>query len=460
MKQITKNNFLEQVIEIKKEEVKLKKRIVSDVHKARKKNNLFFDKLKECRGGRRTFIIAEIKLSSPTEKNLGQTAQISKRVKIYEQAGADAISIITDKSFFGGDIKYISQIKSLIKIPVLQKDFIIDDSQIIESINNGADALLLIAKILDTKRLIRFVNLCMINDVEPVVEINDQEDLEKAKVTKARIIAVNARNLSDLSVNISGAQNLLRQIPDKYIKLAFSGISSNKEVISYEKSGAAGVLVGTSLMKSSNIERFLISLRFKNDVRVKICGIKSIKEAVNAINSGADIIGFNFVKTSKRYISLINALKIVKKIKGQAQIAAIFQNNKIDEALNIVDKMKPDYVQLHGDEEVGYIKLIKNTQIIKSVNDSAIEFDFGCKYILIDRKKQGSGKMFDVAKAKKVARIHKIFFAGGLTPGNVSEVVKKVNPYAVDVAGGVETNGIKDKNKMREFIMSAKGVEI
>lgn len=206
-------------------------------------------------------IIAEIKLASPTEVNLGSPDEILDRAVEYEKAGAEAISFITEKSVFKGDIKYISRIKSEIKLPVLQKDFVVDTYQIYEAKIAGSDALLLIAKILTGEKLIKFVNTCLKIGLEPVVEINDEEDLEKALGTQTKIIAVNARNLSDLEVDVDKACELLNNIPAKFLKLGFSGIASIAEVEKYQKAGARAVLVGTNLMKSENPKEFLKGLR-------------------------------------------------------------------------------------------------------------------------------------------------------------------------------------------------------
>lgn len=206
-------------------------------------------------------IIAEIKLASPTEKNLGSPNEILQRVVKYEKAGADAISFITEKSVFKGDIKYISQIKSRVNLPILQKDFVINPYQIYESKINGSDALLLIAKILSQEKLIEFVNLCLEIGLEPVVEINDNKDLDKALKTRTKIIAVNARNLDTLKVDIDGALKLLDQIPASYLKLGFSGIDSKSKVEKYRQAGAKAVLIGTNLMKAKNIREFLKGLR-------------------------------------------------------------------------------------------------------------------------------------------------------------------------------------------------------
>lgn len=205
-------------------------------------------------------IIAEIKLASPTEKNLGNEKDILGRACEYEKSGADAVSFITEKSIFKGDIKYISKMKSKVNLPVLQKDFILDPIQIYEAKLAGADALLLIAKILSQKRLIEFVKICQETGLEPVVEINDRKDLERAFKTETKIIAVNARNLDTLEVDVDKACRLLETLPEKYIKLGFSGISSKIEVDKYIKAGCNGILIGTNLMKSPNAGEFLKGL--------------------------------------------------------------------------------------------------------------------------------------------------------------------------------------------------------
>lgn len=206
-------------------------------------------------------IIAEIKLASPTEKNLGLPDDILNKAVEYEKAGADAISFITESSVFKGDIKFIRKIKSKVNLPVLQKDFIIDPFQIYEAKISGSDALLLIAKILREDQLLEFVDLCMEIGIEPVVEINDQTDLKKAIKTKTKIIAVNARNLDTLDVDFEEAIKLLSKIPNSYIKFGFSGISSKTEVEKYQKAGAKAVLIGTKLMKANNVFEFLKGLR-------------------------------------------------------------------------------------------------------------------------------------------------------------------------------------------------------
>lgn len=206
-------------------------------------------------------IIAEIKLSSPTMKNLGKSSEIKERAKKYELGGADCISVVGEKHFFNGDPKYIKFVKQAVSLPVLYKDFIIDPYQIFQAKQMGADAILLIARILSGKDLMILVNLANEIGLEPVVEINNEDDFKKSKLTKTNIIAVNARDLDSFEVNVDKACRLLKKIPKKFIKLGFSGVKSKAEMEKYKDAGADGILIGTSLMEADNVRLFIEGIR-------------------------------------------------------------------------------------------------------------------------------------------------------------------------------------------------------
>ena len=242
------SDFLKEIIKIK--EVEIKKYQTSSL-----------DLKTKFRQGK-LLIIAEIKLATPTIKKLGCKEDVIPQAKRYEKAGADMISVVTEKKFFKGDLAFVSSVKeSGVKLPILHKDFVIDSLQVYHSKFTGADAVLLIAKIVDIEVLKELVALANKLGVEPIVEINDTEDLKKVLQTKTTFIAVNARDLNTFKINIQKACALLRKIPDDYIKLAFSGVNSKEEIAKYTEAGAKGVLIGTSLMKAKDIEGFLRGLK-------------------------------------------------------------------------------------------------------------------------------------------------------------------------------------------------------
>ncbi|MBU0999795.1 indole-3-glycerol phosphate synthase TrpC [Patescibacteria group bacterium] len=217
-------------------------------------NRLFAKAIKNPKNGS-IAIIAEIKLSSPSEKYFGSTENIQARAKEYEQAGTDAISVVTEKHFFKGNPAFVRQIKDAVSLPVLQKDFILDQYQLFEAKIAGADSILLIARILSEKDLVCLVGKTKQLGITPIVEIQNIEDLEKAQASKTEIIAVNARDLDNFKVSIDNACKLLHRVPNFYTKLGFSGVSKKVDVEKYKKAGAEGVLIGTSLMKAKNISQ-------------------------------------------------------------------------------------------------------------------------------------------------------------------------------------------------------------
>ncbi len=456
---------LEEIITKTKEELKMRqqKRSLEDLkgkvfkHKVRD----FFKTINHPKNGS-IALITEIKLASPNENHLGDSADIESKAKQYEQGGADCISIVTEKYFFNGNPEFIKKAKQLIKLPVLQKDFVIDDYQLYEAKIARADAILLIARILSRKDLINLINLSIQLNIEPVVEINNENDLEKVLRCKTRIIAVNARDLDTFEVSVDKACDLIKKIPDKFIKLGFSGIKGPAEIEKYRNAGANGVLIGTSLMKAENIGEYIKSLHIhyddisNTDVKVKICGIRSLEAAKVAVEAGADFLGFNFVPTSRRFIKPDDALKIIKSIIGQVKIVGVFQNADIEYLNDLARKLELDFVQLHGSENNDYINNV-DIPIIKSVSLVDTLQKIPAKYFLLDRIKRGTGKMVDFEKAAKLASDFPLFYAGGLNPDNVLEVVRKVKPFAVDVAGGVETEGMQNLEKIRLFVKNAKG---
>lgn len=254
------NDMLVRIIEATKRnlEDRLHKKSIEELKQEVKK----IPNARDFYGAFKSFgIIAEIKLASPSAGKLAEESSILSRVEQYTSGGADAISVITEKDFFEGDLKFIRMIKDKTLLPVLQKDFVIEPYQVYESKVSGADALLLIVKIIPEDTLEKLVKLCLEIGIEPVVEINDDEDLDKALMTQTRIIAVNARDLDSFKIDINKACNLIKKIPDHFLKLGFSGVNSKEEVDLYSNAGARGVLIGTKLMKTENKKEFLEGLR-------------------------------------------------------------------------------------------------------------------------------------------------------------------------------------------------------
>ena len=207
-------------------------------------------------------LIAEIKRASPSNGDINLNVDIKKQARIYEQVGANAISVLTDKKYFKGDLNFLQQVKQATAIPILRKDFIIDQQQIYESKIFGADAVLLIASILNEKTLIEFVDLVHQLHMQCLVEAHTEEDIQKILKTKAKIIGINARNLKTMKIDLNTVVRLAGLIPKDKILIAESGIKTAQDVTKLKRAGVKGILVGTSLMESNNIADKIKELKY------------------------------------------------------------------------------------------------------------------------------------------------------------------------------------------------------
>ncbi len=198
------------------------------------------------------------------------------------------------------------------------------------------------------------------------------------------------------------------------------------------------------------------------NIKVKICGVRTINTAQIAINHGADYIGFNFVAPSRRYIDPKSAKTIISNISNKIQIVGVFQDQTLSYVNGLVDYLSLDFVQLHGKEDINYIKKVK-ARVIKTVHVDSKTYQELSKHIsffLLDRKYQGRGKSVSFEKAKNLSQSLPFFIAGGLTPLNVDRVIRVIKPYGVDVAGGIETDDKQDERKIVNFIKNVKAIKL
>lgn len=197
-------------------------------------------------------LIAEIKLRSPAEGVLGTSQDVALIVRQYQEGGADALSVVTERKLFGGNLKLMQRVKNVCKLPVLCKDFITDKRQLEKIAGAGADAVLLLARILNDSQLKSFSQIAGKLKMLPVIEADNLGDLKRLIAGKYRVLAVNARNLDDFSVDRKSASRLLKMIPGSVMKLAFSGVQDKQDIKNYLACGAKGILIGTALMKADN----------------------------------------------------------------------------------------------------------------------------------------------------------------------------------------------------------------
>ncbi len=198
-------------------------------------------------------LIAEIKKSSPSKGIIRGDFNPLQIALTYQASGASAISVLTDERFFDGKLEYLKMIKERVTIPVLRKDFIIDEYQIYESAVAGADAILLITQILTPEELNRYLNIARELGLDCLVEVKNEEDIEKAVNSHASIIGINNRNLENFEVDISNTQRLIRLIPQGKIIVSESGIETYEDVMFLKSLGVHAVLIGETFMRADNI---------------------------------------------------------------------------------------------------------------------------------------------------------------------------------------------------------------
>jgi indole-3-glycerol phosphate synthase len=197
-------------------------------------------------------VIAEVKRSSPSKGALAKISDPAELALRYQAGGATAVSVLTEGRKFGGSLADLDAVRSAINIPILRKDFMVDDYQIFESRAHGADIVLLIVAALSDLQLSEFYAIAKSLGMQVLVETHTLEEVERALSLDPEIIGVNARDLTTLKIDLGAFDKLVKAIPAGKIKVAESGISSVAEVISYRNSGAEAILVGEALVKDGD----------------------------------------------------------------------------------------------------------------------------------------------------------------------------------------------------------------
>lgn len=199
-------------------------------------------------------IIAEIKNASPSEGVLRKDFNPLQIARLYQNAGASAISILTEEKYFLGKIAYLNQVRKIVSLPILRKDFVFEPYQLYESKFFGADCVLLIAEILRNDRLSEFMRIAKRIELDCLVEVSTADDLCYALDQGAEIIGVNSRNLHTLGVDKKSARELIKDIPEDRVIVFESGIKTRRDYLSAAKSGANAFLIGSAFMKAKDIK--------------------------------------------------------------------------------------------------------------------------------------------------------------------------------------------------------------
>ncbi len=417
-------------------------------------------------------LIAEVKRASPSKGMLAPHIDPVELARVYQANGASAISVLTEPHFFLGSPEYLTAIKQAVSIPVLRKDFIIDEYQVYEARAWGADVILLICAILDDTQLQRLLHVANELRMRSLVEVHTREEAQRAIDAGAVIIGVNSRDLVTFQMNPYLMGEIRQIIPKDRVVVAESGIHTETDARRLARYDVQAMLVGESLVVSNDVptQMHMLLHGANSNTQVKICGLRTAEHINTATEAGADMLGFIFHEPSHRFIepqqvcSVLQASdSFMQPPAGQRKpdLVGVFVNKEADYINDVVEQVGLQYVQLHGTETPEFCQQIKRPVIKALPVRSKADLEQIKSYqsvvwrLLLDTPTPdwgGSGETHDWELARLASRTHRILLAGGLTVENVAAAIRQVRPWGVDVSSGVETDRQKDSEKIRAFI--------
>lgn len=428
--------------------------------------------------------ICEVKKASPSKGIIAEHFPYLDIAKEYEVAGAAAISVLTEPDFFKGDKTYLQEIASTVKIPVLRKDFIIDEYQIYQAKVWGASAILLICACLDVPTLTKFRELADSLGLSSLVEAHDEAEVQMAIDCGARIIGVNNRNLKDFTVDVQNSVRLRNLVEDDVIFVSESGLETPEDIQVLRDNNIGVALMGETFMRSPNkIEKlaYLYGSTYYTP-KVKMCGISKVETIPAIVDAKPDYMGLVFAP-SKRQVTVDQAKTLVEELHKQyanrynrdaeqysnqtlihqefIKTVGIFVNETLENLVTIATEVNLDAVQLHGDEDEAFIQSLKestNVEVwkavqIRSAADAEAWIDSSADMLLFDAyhkdERGGMGEVFDWSCLDEFER--PFMLAGGIDSTNVARAIRTVRPYGIDISSGIETEGVKDDEKIKAF---------
>lgn len=435
------------------------------------------------------FVIAEVKKKSPSKGIFIDNFNHMEAASSYIERGIKNISVITEKNYFAGSLSFLYEIKKRYpEAAVLRKDFLVCENDIEVSYNCGADALLLIASALDKEMFERLYRLTVSKGMKALVEIHDEDDLEKVRSLKPPLMGINSRDLRDFSVDMISPLMLKDKIDWECSVVYESGIGSLSDAVYAFSAGFKGILTGESVIKNRSLASVYIDAFYavqgtvkdtenyfwkklysrKTDrPLVKICGITNAEDCRAASDAGADVIGMVFAKSVRAAdISLPYRLKGLDILKTAVLV------NPDDSMISLMRKYISegllDAVQLSGDEspdfcsslDIPFYKTLrirdekdyeksKNYRSVRILTDSFVKGSYG-----------GTGEKLsdEILEKIRVKAGGKLWLAGGVSAANAEEIIDRYSPELLDASSSLESApGKKDHEKMRLFIGKVKG---
>jgi indole-3-glycerol phosphate synthase len=370
--------------------------------------------------------IAEFKRRSPSLGDIRPDARVEEVVPAYAAAGASAISVLVDERF-AGSLADLRAARASTEAPLLAKGFFSSEQQLRELREAGADAALLILRDLDDETARRLIGAAGRLGLDTLVEAHDAEELRRAEALDARVIGINARDLSTFTIDRDAQLELVARAPHDRIVVAESAIHTRAQGAAAELAGADAILVGTSLMRAADPGAKLRELVSRP--LVKVCGLTRQADVDAAVDAGADLLGFIFAEGSpRRAPAVLDVPETVLSV-------AVYVGEPGDHGADLVQLYEREDGTVRGRDAV----LLRDGEPVARVADLPWEGDDPDHW----RNARGDGRLV---------------LAGRLGPDNVRAAIETVRPWAVDAASRLESApGVKDHGRVRAYVEAARG---
>ena len=431
--------------------------------------------------------ICEVKRASPSKGLIAEDFDPVAIAREYEAAGAAAVSCLTEPFWFRGSDEYLEAIAGAVGIPVLRKDFVVDEYMVYQAKCIGAAAVLLICSILTDEQLRDYVALAHELGMSALVEAYEPDEVPRALAAGARVVGVNNRDLRTFEVDFGRSIDLRPAVGAGRVFVSESGVETRADVARLEEAGVDAVLIGETLMRAGDKRAMIDDLRGVGgeDVsagpgrgsagapagpdpalggaptRVKLCGLWRDEDVDAVLEAAPDLCGFviDFPR-SHRSVTPERARELGRRLAGAGiERVGVFVDEDPETVAGLVRDGAIDAVQLHGHEDGTYIRGLRGalpagTRIIQAFRvreaaDVERANQSPADLVLLDSG-QGTGRSFDWALLANATRPYVL--AGGLGPENVADAVRELHPWGVDMSSGIETNGEKDPSKMKAAV--------
>lgn len=421
----------------------------------------------------RVRIIAEIKRASPSKGDLRPNLDPAALARAYEAGGAAALSVLTERAFFKGSPDDLAAARQATSLPVLRKDFIFDDYQVYESAAMGADAILLIVRLLTDDELTRLNVLARSLGLDVLVEVYDAAEAVRANRLGARLVGINNRDLARFDTDVTRAQRVAAALTPGTIVVAASGIAGADDICRAHAAGIFRFLIGETLVRSDDPAGLLRAWNAIGPIEIKICGLTSPETAAACAAAGADAIGMVFHPPSPRHLTLEQACDVAAAVPAGVAKVGVFATQDQESVLRIASQAGLDVVQLHGAcagvdaaaftaRGLRVVRVLRATGAELAAQAQRVPRDEG---ILVECGQGvlpgGNGIAWRWSDAAALRAIRPFAVAGGLTPDNVDVALAQSGASAVDVSSGVEcAPGIKDPERVRAFVAAARAAHV